>query len=208
MTVHALFTQDFLAVLKSQVDIHHSIYPHVPPQGIYFEALVENAFRQASIPFTRVQAGSANAPRHDLMVGQDKISLKTETGRGTKPDRINITKLCTTEREPWDAGTLVGHAMTHLSRYEHMLMLRAVWDEPLIHYQIVDIPIVLLRRIETAEIQPVGRRTGRKSLGGDVFDETGLAFHVHFDGSDGKCQVRALSIDRCNVLRAWDKQIG
>ncbi len=46
------------------------------------------------------------------------MSLKTETGLGTKSDQITITKLCTTEREPWDAPTLVGRVLEHLSRYQ------------------------------------------------------------------------------------------
>lgn len=206
--MQALFSQEFLITLRSLVGVHHSIYPMIPPQGIYFECLVEQAFKQIRVPFTRVQVSEPNSPKHDLMVGSDRISLKTETGKGTRSNSISITKLCTTEREPWIAEGLVQHTVNHLSRNEHMLMLRAVWDEPVIHYQLVDIPVTLLRRIATADIQPVGRRQGRKSLGADVFDEAGKVFHVHFDGADGKCQIRGLLTDRCNVLLDWDLQVA
>lgn len=208
MAVDVLFKKEFLDTLSLLVRQHHLIYPRIPPQGIYFECLVEKAFKQIRVPFEIVEAGSPNAPKHDLVVGENKISLKTETGQRTRRDFINITKLCTTEREPWEADTLVERVMEHLSRYEHMLMLRAVWDDPVIHYQLVDIPISLLRRIKSASIEPVGRRKGRRSLGGDVLDESGRAFHVHFDGSDGKCQIRSLSIDRCRLLLSWDLQIS
>ena len=208
MTVHILFSHEFLITLRSLVGVHHSIYPRIPPHGIYFECLVEQAFKQVRIPFTRVEPSTPNSPKHDLIVGEDRISLKTETGKGTRRDSISITKLCTTEREPWDAETLVENALSHLSRYEHMLMLRAVWDDPVIHYHLVDVPIVLLRRISETEIQRVGRRKGRRSMAGDVFDDSGKVFHVHFDGADGKCQIQRLQLRCCNVLLEWDLQLG
>jgi hypothetical protein len=86
-------------------------------------------------------------------------------------------------------------------------MLRAIWKEPLIHYQLVEIPVELLKLIGAADIAPVGRREGRQSLGGDVRRGDELLFHVHFDGSDGKCQVRNLKIEQCNILLDWDLQI-
>lgn len=97
--------------------------------------------------------------------------------------------------------------MRHLARYEHMLMLRAIWDLPVIHYQLVDIPLVLLRTLGSAQFASVGKRKGRQSLGADISDDAGVAFHVHFDGSDGKCQVRNLDRARCNTLLEWDLQV-
>lgn len=141
---------------------------------------------------------------HDLEVEGLRISLKTETGFGTRPDRISITKLCTTEREPWTATVLSSRVMNHLSRYDEILMLRAIWDTPLIHYQVVVIPMKVLRLIETADLKPVGRPLRRQSLGADVFHGEEKLFHVHFDGSDGKCQIRNLNLTACDVVAAWD----
>ncbi len=42
---HEVFPSDFIVTLRGLVGIHQSIYPLTPPQGIYFEALVEEAFR-------------------------------------------------------------------------------------------------------------------------------------------------------------------
>jgi hypothetical protein len=39
-----LFTADFLANLQQLVGQHHTVYPNLPPQGLFFEALVEQAF--------------------------------------------------------------------------------------------------------------------------------------------------------------------
>ena len=95
----------------------------------------------AGVPSAHIAQTVRNTPGHDIIVGEERISLKTETGRGTKLGRIAITKLCTTEREPWDARVLIERTVDHLSRYERMLMLRAVWSENILQYQLVDVPL-------------------------------------------------------------------
>jgi hypothetical protein len=97
--------------------------------------------------------------------------------------------------------------MEHLSRYDIILMLRAVWELPVLHYQLLEIPVDILRLIGTANLQPTGRRPGRRSLGADVSRSGEVVFHVHFDGSDGKCSLRGLRIQDCVMLAAWDLHI-
>ena len=196
-----LFTEQFLTRLKALIEAHHIAYPHNPPQGIYFESLVARAFRQAGWQDAQVVLTTPNRPQHDLLVGTNRISLKTETGAGTKSRLIAITKLCTTEREPWDAPTLIQHALGHLSRYDHILMLRAIWAGRVgVRYQLLEIPILLLQLMQTLTAVPVGRRKGRRSIGGDVYESGQKVFHVHFDGADGKCQIRDLPVERCRML--------
>lgn len=201
-----IFTEAFLIAIKAMIGVHHSIYPDVPPQGIYFEALVERAFKRTKTPFTIIEAGGRNQPRHDLLVEDHRISLKTETGAITRQDRITITKLCTTEREPWDAPTLTARVREHLSRYDIILMLRAIWNQPLIHYQLLEIPVTLLTHIEHAAFVPVGRR--QRSLGADIIREGQILFHVHFDASDRKCSIRNLRVEDCAMLEEWDLRIA
>jgi hypothetical protein len=90
-------------------------------------------------------------------------------------------------------------------------MLRAVWKQKkrqkFIHYQLIEIPIDDLKLIHTGVFIPVGKRKGRKSLGTDILLNGQPIFHVHFDGSDGKCQIRNLSIERCVVLEEWDQRL-
>jgi hypothetical protein len=88
-------------------------------------------------------------------------------------------------------------------------MLRAIRTVPgTIHYQLLDIPIPLLVRMGTITVVPVGRRVARQSLGGDVYDGAQRLFHVHFDGTDGKCQIQRLLVWRCNMLLEWDYYIS
>ena len=203
-----IYSERLFLTVQNLITQHHTIYPRIPPQGIYFEALAERAFHLSGVPSARIAQTARNTPGHDIIVGEERISLKTETGRGTKPERIAITKLCTTEREPWEAEVLIDRTIEHLSRYDRMIMLRAIWADNVVQYQLVDIPLALLRLIQQqVELSHVGRRQGRRSLGGDVSIGDGVAFHVHYDGADGKCQIRNLSLERCNVLRAWDQRL-
>ena len=207
MTLHlkrTVFPQDFIVTLRGLVGIHQSIYKSTPPQGIYFEALVEEAFRRIKKPVAVIEAGGRNQPRHDLLVDNKRISLKTETGVGTHAGHITITKLCTTEREPWEAHVLIQRVMDHLARYDIILMFRAVWEPKAIRYQLVEIPIGTLRRIEKVTLQVVGRRKGRQSLGADVMREGERLFRVHFDASDGKWSIRNLGIQHCVMLEEWE----
>jgi hypothetical protein len=96
--------------------------------------------------------------------------------------------------------------MQHLSRYDYILMLRAIWEKPVIHYQVVDIPVDLLRFLGDAKLQVVKRRSGRKSLSADIIQKKRKLFNVYFDGADGKCQIRRLAVDNCQLLRSWDYQ--
>jgi len=203
----SIFSKDLITAIKTLIYQHHTVYPHLPPQGIYFESLVERAFRITGKPFTPIEPSTPNLPAHDLMIEGQRISIKTETGAGTKKDRISITKVCTTEKDPWEAESLRKHVLIHLRRYDHLLMLRAVWEGSVIHYQAIDIPLTILRKIDKIVLTQVGKRAGRRSIGGDAIIHDQIAFHVHFDGADGKCQIRGLRIDFCKMLAEWDYQI-
>src|SRR3990170_1713559 len=197
----SVFTEGLLLTIQNLIVQHHTVYPSLPPQGQFFEALVQRAFHLCVAPEVQVIASTPNAPSFDLMAAGQKFSIKTETGRGTDANLITITKLCTTEKEPWAAQVLIQRVLEHLSEYDHMLMLRAIWLSGWIHYQLLEIPLDLLRLVHTATVVPVGRREGRRSLAGDVSDGGQVLFRVHFDGADGKCQIRNLRVERCIPLR-------
>lgn len=202
-----LFDRQFLETLRHWIGTHHTISPRLPPQGIYFESLVERAFLHSGWRSDQVVLEHPNSPKADIRIGSTRLSLKTETGRVTRRDRISITKLCTTETGEWISNALIEHAAAHLGRYEGILMLRAIWGKSEIDYQLVDVPIALLQKIKACEALPVGRRKGRQSLGCDVLERGEILFHVHFDGADGKCQVRNLRIERCLMLLEWKQEI-
>ena len=207
-----LFDAAFLGHLRALIGKHHKLYPAIPPQGIYFESLVERAFLSAGWPRSHITLENPNSPKADIRVGKRRLSLKTETGKVTRETLISITKLCTTETGEWVSEALIKHALAHLTRYEGVLMLRAVWTPKrapkAINYQLVEIPIGLLEKMSAGEALAVGRRKGRRSLGFDVMDGDDILFHVHFDGADGKCQIRKLPVDRCIMLDRWQQPLA
>ncbi len=206
MVGSGVFNDAFLATLQGLVGVHHSIYPGIPPQGIYFESLVETALRNVKKPFSVIQT-ARNQPTHDLLVEDVRLSIKSETGKSTRLNLITITKLCTTEKEPWSADVLLGRVLEHLTRYDLILMLRAIWKRPILHYQLLEVPVSTLQLMKAASFIKIERRKGRQSLGADVYDGDDIAFHVHFDGSDGKCSIRGLDIKRCALLLEWDREM-
>lgn len=201
-------TERLLDTVRSLITQHHTIYRRLPPQGIYFEALMERAFDLCEAPGQVIDPGQVTAPSYDIVVGMERLSLKTQTGRGTSPSLIEITKLCTTEQEPWIAEVLIARVLDHLSRYDRMLMLRAIWgqEQALLRYQFVEIPLSLLRLISTVTLAPVGKDRERRSLAGNVQDSEGRVFRVRFDGVDGKCQISRLPLRRCQLLREWEQR--
>jgi hypothetical protein len=203
--VHPLFTPLFSNEIQKLVTLHHTIYPRIPPRDIFFESLVERAFLETGWPAHSIELTSPNSPQHDMQVGSRRLSIKTETGKGTKVGKITITKLCTTETGDWTSVALIQHALNHLDRYDDLLMLRAIWRAHAFHYQLLDIPLPLLRRLANLTVNVVGRRRGRSSMGAEVLDAEGRVFRLHFDGADGKCQIHELRVDLCNLLLEWDQ---
>jgi hypothetical protein len=203
-----LFDAVFIGKLQHWIGLHHEVYPKIPPQGIFFESLVWRAFIHAGWPKDKVILENPNSPRADIKVGETRLSLKTETGKATRKGLISITKLCTTEKGEWVSKALILHAISHLSRYEGILMLRAIHShESRFDYQLLEIPLALLRKMETCEALPIGRRKERKSLAFDVTENGVTLFHVHFDGTDGKCQVQRLRVDQCIMLSEWEQSV-
>ena len=202
-----LFGETFLANVQTLVQRHHTIYPRLPPQGVFFEAIVEQAFRLSGLPTNEVVPTTPNSPSHDLLIGTIRLSIKSETGKATKRTKINITKLCTTETGEWTQNALVNHAVAHIERHDRMLMLRAIWKINEIDYQLVEIPLHLLKLMRSAQFAGVGIRPGRRSVAGNIMLENERVFRVHFDGADGKCQIHRLLIQFCRILREWNQSI-
>jgi hypothetical protein len=177
------------------------------PQGLFFESLVEQAFRTTGWSVKDLIASVPNSPWHDLLVGNVKLSIKSETGKATRANTISITKLCTTETGDWTVQALVEHTLAHVARHDKMLMVRAIWKKSAFDYQLLEIPIELFGRMKKAEFSEVGNRKGRRSLAADVTKHGEKLFRVHFDGADGKCQIHGLPIEQCRRLRMWQQPI-
>lgn len=97
--------------------------------------------------------------------------------------------------------------MEHLARYDIILMFRAIWNPGSVRYQLVDIPVDTLKRIDKVVVEAVGNRRGRRSLGANVVRDGERIFRVHFDASDGKCSIHNLGINHCAILEEWEVRL-
>ena len=79
-----IFTDEFLNAVQSLVGRHHTIYPRLPPQGIFFEALVEQAFRKAgwSVDDSLPQFPTALGTIYSSEVSNSRSRAKPESPRG------------------------------------------------------------------------------------------------------------------------------
>ena len=201
-----LLTPEFCFSLKQLVSDHHSVYPRIPPRDIFFEDLVARAFR--NIGQTDISLSSPGRSREDMTVNGVRLSIKTETGYGTKPNSISITKLSTTEKAEWVSTALIDRILRHLAEYEVMLMLRSIWcTPPCFHYQLLDIPTSLLEKMRDISVEPTGNRKTKRSLKGSVLVGDDKAFDVFFDATDGKCSIRNLQVSMCTMLKEWDHPV-
>ena len=199
---HPLFTTRFVGAIHTLVERHHSIYPRIPPQGIFFESLVERAFLAVGWPRNQVIPTAPNSPSHDLTVGAAKIAVKTGNRAGHEADSYQHHEAL------YDRNRRMGLGSAYPPRVEPFGTVRPHSDAPpcyRYHYQLLEIPLDLLRRIDGLTAQKVGTREGRRSLGMDVLGEGGVLFHVHFDGADGKCQIQRLRVENCRMLLEWDQ---
>lgn len=141
-----------------------------------------------------------------MVVGNARLSIKTETGKSVDATKISITKLCTTETGAWDSLSLIRHVMAHLARYDFLFMCRTIWQAAGFHYQLLEVPLDLLRYVSRIVVVPTGKRKGRSSLAADIFDQKAgeRLFRAHFDGADGKCQIKNLLVHHCRMIDEWD----
>lgn len=201
------FNRKFLAQLRALVDTHHTLYPRLLPPGPYFESLVEQALKRAGWPAEQVVLSAANASKPDLSVGDLRVLLRTETGTGAHPQLITITRLCSVETDVWESANLIQRTLEFLARCDQALMLRALRGPAVIHYQLIEIPLDLLRRMANVTLTAVRKRAGRPSLAAEVWEQDDKLFRVHFDGADGRCQVSGLPLNRCRALLIWDQAV-
>ncbi len=203
-----LFSTNFTDALQTLVTSHHGVYPRLPPRDIFFEDLVARAFRNIGI--TDISLSTPGRSKEDMTISGVRLSIKSETGYGTRPDLITITKLSTTEETEWKSEPLIARIIRHLAEYERILMLRSIWlSPPTFHYQLLEVPISLLSMIADVTVTPAKGRGGNpsKSLTAPVSIGDEAVFTIFFDATDGKCAIRRLRVDKCRLLTQWDHPV-
>jgi hypothetical protein len=161
-------------------------------------------------------------PGADLLVGEEKWSLKTEAAKSISREKIMISKLmearwirdCNSKQE--FAQQTAHHVIGHLNRYDRILILRAfdinepsqpgsteTTDTAKVRYELWEIPRELLRKVATLEPDHFSNVTTNHSTTAKVYADNTLLFNLRLDGSVEKITVSSLRTDQCLLHGKW-----
>lgn len=149
-------------------------------------------------------------PGTDIEINGVAFSLKTEAAKTISRNTLTISKLMEARwiRECHGGEDFLRgvqqHIVTHLQQYQRMLMLRAfVISDRVFEYVLVEIPIVVLLKIDHLTAADFSARTPNGSTRADIRISGHKAFSLSLDGSVEKVTIRSLDLRLCQVHARW-----
>lgn len=206
-----ILTEEFLANFSNRLIIHHATH-----EEKFKKKSFEFAFCSASRSAGRTAkiVSDPTNPGADVIVDNVKFSLKTEASAGIRKQRITISKLmearwirdCKTKLD--FARRIKDRVVGHLSKYDRILTLRAfnVGDAS-VRYDLVEIPIELLLRMQRLASKDFGKKTKAGGSGANVKIGRSKVFRVVLDGSVEKVTISGLDVDSCFTHGSWEVPI-
>ena len=106
----------------------------------------------------RAELAPKGNPGHDATVDGVQLSLKTQADKNIKENILWISKFMELGKGDWGDDTndlegLRGQFLNHLDSYEKILSLRAVRKAPHWKYELVEIPINVLKLANGGELE-------------------------------------------------------
>lgn len=203
-----IINQETLFNFGDALRIHHT-FSIEPFSKDKFEYVLEQSLN-SSYPVAAL-APKGN-PGHDITINGVKISLKTQADKNLKIDTIRISKFMELGKGKWgdkpeDLEKLRKSFLNHLKKYKRILMLRTLEKSPRWRYELVEIPISLLRTAKDGELE--------MKLNSKQFPKPGYChvpqkagdkkFQLYFDGGgERKLQIKNLSKELCAVHATWE----
>ena len=188
--------------------IHHSFSNEAFTKD-KFEYALEKVIRMSGQEASLAAKGNRG---HDITIGSERISLKTQADKGIREDQIWISKFMELGRGEWSdqphqLDGLRTIFLEHMRKYDRILTLRALNRGPSWRYELVEIPKALLERaqhgdlkmkLEIRQMPKPGYCRVRDVAGNEIFQ-------LYFDGgSERKLQVKALLKSNCRVHGTLD----
>jgi hypothetical protein len=179
-----------------------------------FEYGLETSLRRVHIPAALATKGNHG---HDIEVRDERWSLKTQADDAIKRDRIEISKFMELGKGQWnteaDLPGLRQRMFDHMKDYDRIFTLRtlsaaktkAAARDPFHHYELVEIPKVLLLRADGVDcvMSQVSKQTSKPGSC-TVTDNGELLFKLVFDGgTERKLTVKHLAKSACQVHATW-----
>lgn len=205
-----LVTDGFADYFGNRLLLHHAVSD---------EKFKKKTFEYALVAAARHDGRSADLSGHATVAGADvrldageRWSLKTEASASINPTMVTISKFsearwirdCRTRQDfHREALRRVG---AHLEEYDRVAILRGRDVSGAVRYDLLEIPIELLRRLSTLLPDDFGeRKQDSGSSAADVLDVDGSrAYRLALDGSVEKVTVRSLPINKCIHHGYWE----
>ena len=196
---------DFFGV---RLQAHHAYSTNVLKKE-NFEHILEQSFLRTGVPVQRQNSMTVRGA--DLMVGNVRLSLKTEAAKGLRSGAITISKLMeaawikqitSTDDIP---GYIQSMVLPHFSNYDRIFILRSYGDtenQGFVRYDLHEIPVGLLYGIGNLTAADFSPLTKTRTTSAAVFSGNVEAFRFRLDGSDDKLTITNLQIGLC-PLHAW-----
>ncbi|OAB58325.1 hypothetical protein AY600_09650 [Phormidium willei BDU 130791] len=150
-----------------------------------------------------------NHPGQDIIINNVAFSLKTEGSKSIKKDELTISKLmearwirdCKTKRQL--VKGIQDHIMSHLSSYERIFCLRSFNRDDYLEYELVEIPLDLLKLVSQIKSSNLGPLTKNGGCSANVIHQGKKAFTLRLDGSVEKVTIANLMIENCIRHAVW-----
>ena len=190
-----IVTDEFSEALANFLLMHHAIHTEPLNKAAFeylFVACSEASGRRASLnPAT----GSAS---YDVEAGGIRWSLKTEAGKKLSASTVRIEKFmearwireCTNPAKC--AAAVSVQIPAHMQDYERIVILRAKQDAAALvtSYELIELPMVELMRLSTADPSWFTKEGNKESYGADVVDDAGeRVFRILLDSSVEKVRI-------------------
>ena len=203
-----LFDNTTLENFGDALRIHHS-FSKEPFSKDKFEYVLEKVLGMSGHSAKLASRGNRG---DDIIVNGCPISLKTQADKNIKIDKIWISKFMELGKGKWgddpeDLKRLRSMFLLHLESYERILSLRALKKSPIWLYELVEIPVALMKsakngrlemKLNSKQFPKPGYCYVKNSNGEDIFQ-------LYFDGGgERKLQVKNLLMKNCVIHATWE----
>ncbi len=203
-----LFDEVTLQNFGDAMRVHHS-FSSEPFSKDKFEYVIVNVLNLSG---HKAELAPKGNPGHDATVDSVQLSLKTQADKNIKEESIWISKFMELGKGNWgdnpdDLAGLRNQYLEHIESSEKIFTLRALQKAPRWKYELVEIPISILKLAEGGELEmKLESKQFPKPGYCYVRDTQGnTVFNLYFDGGgERKLQIKNLNKKYCQVHAEWD----
>ena len=198
----SIFSEEDVIYISKRLQLHHSINDE-PVNKETFEYLIVSVFQRNGVIARKIER--RDNPGEDVCIGDEKWSLKTESGKNIKVNQLHITKFmeCAWQKDYTSINDYISDAvpriLSHTSNYGRIFTFRYLPNT--LNYQLVEIPKDQVDWVSKADISQLSDRTKRGGITLFSKSDQPRLVRFRFDGSDDKLTLTGIKLEDC-ILHA------